>query len=308
MEEIDVAIVGGGPAGLQAALVLARTRKRVVVFDSPEAPRNAASHGVHNFLGLDGLLPQQIRDQAWDQIDVYGTARLEPHVVTDIRRPDPSADFVVAAGEGVWRARHVLLACGYHDVYPEIDGFRECWGKTIIPCPFCDGYENRDRTWGIVPAWPQELDVFPSMVQNWTSERLVIAPPTVDVTPEQEAALVAAQAPLHRGEIVALTHSNGDLSGAALDSGETLEVGTLLWTLPERAAPLIGRLVEALGLKLDENGYVAADEAQRTNVDRLWAAGDVQGWAGAIEAATLGSMAATMIVREWYGNGDAHAS
>ncbi|MBL8165572.1 MAG: NAD(P)/FAD-dependent oxidoreductase, partial [Anaerolineae bacterium] len=72
----DVAIIGGGPAGLQAALMLARTRRRVLVFDSPEPPRNAASHGVHNFVGLDGLLPAEIREQAWKQIAVYNSAEL----------------------------------------------------------------------------------------------------------------------------------------------------------------------------------------------------------------------------------------
>ena len=75
IEQIDVAIIGGGPAGLQAALVLARTRKKVVVFDAPIPPRNAASHGVHNFLGLDGMLPAEIREQAWQQIDALPTCR-----------------------------------------------------------------------------------------------------------------------------------------------------------------------------------------------------------------------------------------
>jgi thioredoxin reductase len=73
-EEIDIAILGGGPAGLQAALILARTRKKIIVFDDPESPRNAASHDVHNFLGLNGLLPSEIRKIAWKQIDKYDSA------------------------------------------------------------------------------------------------------------------------------------------------------------------------------------------------------------------------------------------
>lgn len=298
--DIDVAIVGGGPAGLQAALVLARTRKQIVVFDGPEAPRNGASHGVHNFLGLDGLLPSEIREQAWRQINIYGCASLERQAVTAIEREAGSDNFLITAAEGRWRARHVVLACGYRDVYPEIDGFRESWGHSIIPCPFCDGYEHRDQRWGIVPSMAHEFDVFPAMVQNWTADRVVIAPRALKVSAEQEAALADLGVPLYRGEITAISHEVGAVRSVTLDDGETIEVGALLWTPEEAPAPLITDLVAGLGLELGDDGYVAVDEAQRTNVARLWAAGDVQGWMGAIESASAGGMAAAMIVHDWY--------
>lgn len=298
--DIDVAIVGGGPAGLQAALVLARTRKRVVVFDGPESPRNAASHGVHNFVGLDGLLPSEIREQAWRQIDVYGCARLERQAVTAIGRDEASGDFLVTASEGRWRARHVVLACGYRDVYPAIEGFRESWGRSIIPCPFCDGYENRDRRWGIVASSAHELEMFPAMVQNWTADRVVIASRALEVSADQEAALARLGVPLYRGDIAAIRHEGGAISSVTLDGGETIEVGTLLWTPEEAPAPLVTNLVSELGLELTDDGYIAVDAEQRTNVPRLWAAGDVQGWMGAIESAGAGGMAAAMIVHDWY--------
>ncbi|MGI9538774.1 MAG: NAD(P)/FAD-dependent oxidoreductase [Miltoncostaeaceae bacterium] len=299
-EHIDVAVVGGGPAGLQAALVLARTRKDVVVFDAPAPPRNAASHGVHNYLGLDDLLPSEIRERSWAQIHRYGTARLVGEEVVDMDRAG-SGDLVVRTDAGrAFQARHALLACGYHDHHPDIDGFAECWADTIIPCPFCDGYENRDRAWGIVPSMAAELDVFPAMVRNWTDERMVIAPRSVEVSPARRAALGDLGVPLHVGDIVGLDHLDGKVSGVRLDSGERIAVETLLWTPDEEPTPLILRLAEGLGLELDENGHVAADDAQHTNVDRLWAAGDVQGWMGAIESATLGGMAAFTMVKDWY--------
>ena len=305
MTETEIAIVGGGPAGLQAALVLARTRKRIVVFDSPESPRNAASHGVHNFLGLDDLLPEQIRERAWKQIDRYGSARLESQAVLAITRQREHGPFTLETGAGTWEARHVLLACGYHDAYPELDGFADCWGGTIIICPFCDGYENRDRRWGIVAAAAEELEAFPEMVQNWTSERLLVAAPELEVSPEREAELAAQGVALHRGPVSALIHDRGELSAVELRGEETVEVGTLLWKPEERPAPLIAALVAGLGLELDEHGYVAVDDSQRTNVDRLWAAGDVQGWTGAIQSANLGGLAAIMIAHGWYRGGGA---
>lgn len=300
MHDIDVAIIGGGPAGLQAALVLARTRKHVVVFDSPTAPRNGASHGVHNFVGLDGLLPQEIRDQAWRQIDVYQTARLERQSVVSVSRVDGSADFAVATATGIWRARHVILTCGYHDRLPKIDGFEQCWADTIIPCPFCDGFENKDRRWGIVASMARELDVFPSMVQHWTDDRIVIAPRHLDISDDQRQALGDLGVALHIGDIVSLDHRAGKLSSVTLDSGEKIDVETLLFTPDEEPAPLVRDLVDSLGLQLDEHGYVRVDESQKTNIDGLWAAGDVQGWMGGIESANAGGMAASMIVAEWF--------
>lgn len=299
-EQIDVAIIGGGPAGLQAALVLTRTGKRVVVFDAPQQPRNGASHGVHNFVGLDGLLPREIRTQAWSQIERYGTARTTSAAVTGISRANTSGDLVVATTDGSWQAHQVILACGYQDEYPQIDGFSDCWADTIIPCPFCDGYENRDRVWGIVATMDRQLDVFPAMTLNWTERRMVIAPRDVEITDAQRANLAALDVPLHVGDIVGITHNNGKLSEVTLDSGEAVAVETLLWTPPPKPTALVETLTRELGLAIDDDGFVATDEMQRTNVDRLWAAGDVEGWMGAIEAATKGGMAAAMIVHEWY--------
>ena len=170
VEEIDIAILGGGPAGLQDALVLSRTRKKIIVFDTPEPPRNAASHGVHNFLGLDGLLPRDIRKIAWEQIDKYDSAELRKEKIVNVTKEKDGIFVITADNEKTIRAKKVILAVGYYDVYPDIPGFIECWADTIISCPFCDGYKNRDRMWGIVVNSKMQLDLFSKMVQNWTSK------------------------------------------------------------------------------------------------------------------------------------------
>lgn len=283
--------------------MLARTRKNVVVFDAPAPPRNAASHGVHNFVGLDGLLPRQIRERAWEQIDVDRSARRVRERVVAVTRTEISDDLLVDTETERWRAHHVVLTCGYRDVLPDIDGFEQCWADTIIPCPFCDGFENRDRRWGVVPSMSRELDVFPAMVQNWTADRIVIAPRRFEITDDQRRMLDGIDVALHVGDIVTLDQRDGKLERVTLDSGDTIEVGTLLFTPPEESAPLVTGLVETLGLDLDEDGDVAVDESQRTNVDRLWAAGDVQGRMGGIESANAGGMAAAMIIHDWYPTG-----
>ena len=117
LKPIDVAILGGGPAGLQAALVLSRTRKKIVVFDNPEPPRNAASHGVHNFIGIDGLLPTEIRKLAWKQIDRYVSTELRREKIVNVNKEDGA--FIITNDNGTSvKAKKIVLAVEYHDVYP----------------------------------------------------------------------------------------------------------------------------------------------------------------------------------------------
>ena len=300
IQHADVAILGGGPAGMQAALVLSRTRKTIVVCDDPDPPRNRASHGVHNFLGLDGLLPAEIREIAWRQIDAYASAALLTERIVAVSRSEDGSFMLNGADGTEFEAAKVVLAVGYHDVHPDVPGFAECWADTVIQCPFCDGYENRDRIWGIVPSSERQLRGFPKMAQNWTRQIKVISPPGIEIEPSYRAELTALGITLHVGPICRIHHTDGKVEAVTLESGDRVSVGTLLWIPPEASTPLLENLVENLGLALDESGYVETDDNMRTNVKGLWAAGDVQGSSGGLDAASAGGKAAFDIVREWY--------
>ncbi len=302
-EEIDIAILGGGPAGLQAALVLSRTRKKVVVFDTPEPPRNAASHGVHNFLGLDGLLPMDIRKISWKQIDKYESAELRKEKIVNVNKEEKDGIFVITMdNENSIRAKKVILAVGYYDSYPNIPGFIECWADTIISCPFCDGYENRDRIWGIVVNSKMQLDLFPKMVQNWTSKIKVFISPNIEIEPSYQNELSKLNISVYKGIITKVNHTDTKVESVSLESGENIQVNTLLWIPQVKPIQLIQRLIENFGLELNEQGYIKTDETLQTNVKGLYAAGDVKGSSpiGALAAAYNGGIAATSIVREWY--------
>jgi thioredoxin reductase len=300
-DQIDIAIVGGGPAGLQTALVLARTRKKIIVFDDPEPPRNAASHGVHNFLGLDGLLPSDIRKTAWKQIEKYHSAELRKEKIVNITKEEEDGTFLITIdNKTTFKAKKVVLAVGYHDVYPDIPGFLECWAGTIIPCPFCDGYENRDRIWGVVVNSKMELERFPKMLQNWTSKIKVLISPNIVIEPSYQDQLSKLGIPVYKGAIRKVNHTNSKLESVSLDSGEKIEVDTLLWIPPKRPSQLIQRLVENLGLEVDDQGNVKTDELRQTNVKGLFAAGDVKGSMGALAAAYDGWMASIEIVHAWH--------
>ncbi len=304
---IDVAILGGGPAGLQAALILARTRKKIIVFDDPEPPRNAASHGVHGFLGLDGFLPTDIRRIAWEQIDKYDSAELREERIVDINKEEGVGEkeerlFLIASDNGTSiKAKKVVLAVGYHDVYPNIPGFLECWADTIIHCPFCDGYENRDRIWGIVANSKAEFKRLPNMARNWTSKIKVFIPQNMKIESSYQNELSTLDIPVYRGIITTVNHINTKVQSVTLDSGKKIEVDTLWWVPSRRPSQLIQRLVENLGLEVDEQqGNIKTDKKQQTNVKSLYAAGDVAGSMGALGAAHDGGKAATSIVHEWY--------
>jgi thioredoxin reductase len=303
-EIIDIAIMGGGPAGLQAALILARTRKKIIVFDDPEPPRNAASHGVHGFLGLDGFLPKDIRRVAWEQIDKYDAAELREERIVDIRKQEGEQEgifLITSDNETSIKAKKVVLAVGYHDVYPDIPGFLECWADTIIHCPFCDGYENKDRVWGIVVNSKAELKRFPKVARNWTSKIKVFVPQDMKIESSYLNELTKLDIPVHRGNITNVNHTNTKIQSITLDSGKKAEIDTLWWIPSRRPSQLIQRLVENLGLEVDDQqGNIKTDQKQQTNVKGLFAVGDVAGSMGALGAAHDGGKAATSIVHKWY--------
>jgi thioredoxin reductase len=303
-EIIDIAIMGGGPAGLQAALILARTRKKIIVFDDPEPPRNAASHGVHGFLGLDGFLPKDIRRIAWEQIDKYDAAELREERIVDISKQEGEQEgifLITSDNETLIKAKKVVLAVGYHDVYPDIPGFLECWADTIIHCPFCDGYENKDRVWGIVVNSKAELKRFPKVARNWTSKIKVFVPQDMKIESSYQNELTKLDIPVHRGNITNVNHTNTKIQSVTLDSGKKTEVDTLWWIPSRRPSQLIQRLVENLGLEVDDQqGNIKTDQKQQTNVKGLFAVGDVAGSMGALGAAHDGGKAATSIVHKWY--------
>lgn len=293
----DVVVIGGGPAGLQATLILARIRKRVIVFDSPEPPRNAVSHGVHNFVGLDGLKPSEIREQAWAQIGIYNSAELRHECVVDVQSHGDNKFLVIGEMGSRITANHVVLALGFRDIYPDIAGFLDCWGDSIIACPYCDGYENRDRVWGLVASSQMTLEHMPRIYRNWTTHAKIIVPPNIHVDDTYRNARLAEGISVHSGNIIAVHHTNGKAEAVTLDTGEVVNVETLWWKLTETPQPLTEKIITTFNLDLDDNGYIKTDANHQTAIKGLWAIGDVRGWAGALGAAYQGSLAAYAISR-----------
>ena len=300
LPSVDVAVIGGGPAGLQAALTLTRGRRSVAVFDDPAPARNAASHALHGYLGFDDLPPKEVRRVAWEQIDRYGGATLHEARVEDVQR-SAGGDFVLHTRAGAaLTAHHVVLASGYRDVYPDLSGFRECWGESIIPCVLCDGYEHRDRAWAIVRASATSRTTDPRLAMHWTKDVQLIQGGDAQLTDGEARRMNELGVRLHQGNVTGIRREGTQVRGVTLDSGAEVEMETLLWMPPSEPAPLVARLTRTLGLRLNAEGHVAADGGHRTSIERVWASGDVRGWAGAMGAARQGEVAAQAILHEWY--------
>tara|TARA_B100001123_G_scaffold451152_1_gene627786 strand:+ start:8801 stop:10513 length:1713 start_codon:yes stop_codon:yes gene_type:complete len=299
-ESVDVAIVGGGPAGLQAALVLVRARKSVAVFDSSAPSRNAASHGVHNFIGFEGMLPEDLAKTAWEQINAVGGASLRTAEVTKVEKAN-DGDFVLTTAEGEkLGAHHVILAFGHLDALPDIPGVAECWGKSVISCPFCDGYEHRDRSWGLVVPSAGAKATPPLFAFNWTDNIKLFFGNGVELPEEIANALSGQGIELHQGDITSVNHEDGLISSVTLAGGENVPIETLLWSPDELPVPLVERLSRDLGLVVDNAGFIAVNQLQQTNVEGIWAAGDAIASTMALDSARSGGAVAMLIVQGWF--------
>ncbi len=243
----DVLVIGGGAAGLTAALVLARARHRVTVIDD-QTYRNATVSEFHGFPTRDATAPNRFRNDALAELRTYGVAIVHC-AVTSAR----SANRNVTIGLADGTTRHadaVLLATGVHDELPPVDGLADRWGKSVFNCPFCDGWEHRDQAVVVIDAAPG-ADHLASLVRSWTSQVTVV-----------DAADVAALI----GKGATLTH-------VALRDGRTIEAMAAFVK-----APIVPRssMARALGCEVDGDGYIRTSETGATSHPLVWAAGDVR--------------------------------
>ncbi|MCP3820192.1 FAD-dependent oxidoreductase [Streptomyces sp. A3M-1-3] len=296
--DAETVIVGAGPAGLTAALALARYRHRVVVADSHHAPRNSASTGVHGHVGMDGVSPAEFRSRAWQELSRYGTVELLEADVESVRTTG-SDRFRVGLDNGdTFEASTVLLATGVIDICPtQVDGFSDCWGHTVIHCPFCLGDENVDRRWGIVVDSAELAALSAVAFRAWSADAIAICRESMPGVDSARTAARRAGGDVIAGTIRRLHHRQGSLYAVEFDDGRILERDTLVWTPQQRQQPVVARAIDELKLTVGDGGFVTVDATQCTNVPGLYAAGDLTSrWKQSITAsAATGATAADAI-------------
>jgi thioredoxin reductase len=287
----DVVIVGGGPAGLAAALTVGRGRKRVLLCDSG-APRNAAAVHVQNFVTRDGVPPGEFRRIAREQLRPYASVEARDERVQAIA--GELGAFEVQLETGTGEARRILLCTGMIDELPDLAGFAELWGRSIFQCPYCHAWEVRDQRFAYLAASPEALS-FALFLRGWTSDVAVLTDGKFAVPEETRERLAEGQVRVEELPIRRLAARGDRLAHVELADGTLLERDVLFVHPPQRQVDL----VRALGVELDDKGFVRVDETTReTSVPGIYAAGDLTTEVqGALLAAAAGMRAAATLNR-----------
>jgi thioredoxin reductase len=288
----DVVIVGGGPAGLSAALIFGRARKRVALFDAG-SPRNAAATHINGFVTRDGTPPAEFRRIGREQLRAYPAVEVRDAAIESITREGEL--FTVSVGDERIEARRVLLCVGMIDELPDLPGARELWGKSIFQCPYCHAWEIQDRAFGVL-ATSLMLVEFALFLTGWTRDLVVFTGGAFPVPEELRARLDDAGVRVEERPIRALRARDGHLDAVELVGGEAVARDVLFTRTAQRQTALVSGLVSTLGLELDEQGYVRVSEQKATSVAGVHAAGDLTTMLqGALMAAAAGAQAAYMM-------------
>jgi thioredoxin reductase len=272
-EAFDVVVVGGGAAGLSGALMLGRARRTVLVVDAGE-PRNAPAAGVHGFLTRDGTPPAELLATGREEVERYGGQVVTGRVCGAAVEGD---GFVVSLHDGSSvRARRLLVTTGLVDELPDVPGLRERWGRDVLHCPYCHGWEVRDEPIGILATGPRAVHQA-LLFRQWSGDVtffLHTAPPLTD---EQAEELAARDIAVVEDEVEAVETTDNRLSGVRLRSGtvvprRALAVGP---RFVARAEVLASLGIEASEHPMGVGTYVPSDATGLTAVPGVWVAGNV---------------------------------
>ncbi|MFI2632419.1 NAD(P)/FAD-dependent oxidoreductase [Streptomyces collinus] len=293
-EKYAVVVIGGGAAGLSAALVLGRARHRTLVIDAGE-PRNAPAAHMQGYLSRDGMPPAEFLAAGREEIARYGVELVRDRVV----RVEKGEDFtVVSAGGRSVRARRLVVATGLKDELPAVPGVAERFGRDVLHCPFCHGWEVRDQPFGVLATSPASVHQA-LMVSQWSKDVRFFLHTVAEgeLSDEDLRRLAAAGVDVVPGEVAELVTEDDRLTGIRLADGTT-HPRSVLFTAP-RAVPRTG-LLERLGAELHETpfgAYPVVDATGLTTVPGVWAAGNAVGFSEqVVHAASGGYRAASAIV------------
>ena len=285
----DIAVIGGGAAGLSAALVLSRARRQVMVIDAG-SPRNAPAAKMHGFLSQDGLPPRELLAVGREEVQAYGGLLYDGTVSAILNRGAAGFSVHLTDGHDV-SARRLLVATGLRDELPDIPGLRERWARDVLHCPYCHGYEVRDRTLGVLGGSPAAVR-YAQIVRQWSEDVVYVTPPQT-LLPSERVQLAARGIAITEGNPQRILLRGDRLTGVELDGGHAVACDALF--VPPRFVPHNDLLV-ALGCELDAVGWPKTDDTGLTSVSGVWVAGNISNArAQVITAAGEGSTAAIAI-------------
>lgn len=287
----DVAIVGGGPAGLSASLWLARYLHSVIVIDSGD-PRNWETRGINGFLGSQGIKSPELRAKGRADAKSFGVEFIDEEVCKVSNTNGEHFVLTLSKG-GTIEANRLLLSIGIKDVWPDIPGLSDCYGETAHVCPDCDGYETRGRKTVVVGSGRKAVGMALALT-TWT-EKIVICTngEPADMEAKHLDKLKALNIPVLEEKVNRISSENGEIRCINLDGGMQLDCDRLYFAIGQYPADDLGAQLKC---KRDDLGLIEIDDRNRTSVMNVFAAGDIVGGPQlAIAAAAEGAIAALAI-------------
>lgn len=267
-KNFDVIIVGGSYAGLSAAMALGRALRNVLVIDSG-SPCNFRTPHSHNFITQDGEKPGAIAEKAKEQVINYNTVKFHKDLAINGRKTENGFDITTQTGS-TFKAKKLIFATGIRDIMPAIKGFSECWGITVIHCPYCHGYEVKNERTGILANGNFAFH-YAQLIRNWTKDLTVFTNGKSTLTQEQADKINKHNIQIIEKEIDYLQHENGNVQQIVFKDSSTFELKAI-YSRPDFEQHC--SIPEILGCELTEQGLIKVDMFQKTTVPNIFACGD----------------------------------
>lgn len=266
-QNFDVIIIGGSYSGLSAAMALGRSLRKVLLIDSGK-PCNRQTPHSHNFITHDGKTPKEISNLAKEEVLKYETVKFHDGVVVKTSKIAEGFEIETENGEKFY-AKKIILASGVKDIMPNIPGFAECWGISVIHCPYCHGYEVKGKVTGILSNGDMAFD-FSKLVFNLTKNLTLFTNGKSTLNEEQVEKFNQNNIKIVEDEIKQIIHENGQIQKVILKNGKEIPLEALYAKIPFEQ----NIEVEDLGIELTEQGFIKVDFMQKTTIDGVFACGD----------------------------------
>ncbi|WP_338841696.1 NAD(P)/FAD-dependent oxidoreductase [Flavobacterium ginsenosidimutans] len=292
-KHFEVIIVGGSYSGLSAAMSLGRSLRQVLVIDSG-LPCNRQTPHSHNFITQDGEKPAVISAKAKLQVDIYKTVQFYNGLAVKAVKTEKGFEITTESGE-IFTARKVLFATGVRDLLPEIEGFANCWGISVLHCPYCHGYEVKNEKTAIIANGEMGFE-YAKLISNWTKDLRLCTNGKSELSIEQTQTLKNHGVQIFGEEIDFFGHNEGYIQKIIFKNGERIEVKAIYTRPPfEQHCPI----PETLGCEINEQGLLKVDAMQKTNIPGLFASGDCTTPMRSVAiAVSTGSFAGAVINKE----------
>ncbi|TDX83158.1 NAD(P)/FAD-dependent oxidoreductase [Epilithonimonas xixisoli] len=291
--QFDVIIVGGSYAGLSAGMSLGRSFRKVLIIDNGK-PCNEQTPHSHNFLTQDRKTPKEISELSKNQVLEYKTVEFHQGKAIEAKKIQNGFEVITENGEK-FNSKKIIIATGIVDEIPNIKGFKESWGISLIHCPYCHGYEFQNKKTGIIANGERGFHIA-SLVNNLTTDITIFTRGKADFTEEQFQKLEKNNIKIIETEIEELKHQNGNVESLILSDGKVLNFEAVYGAFPFKQH---SDIPESLGCEMTEMGHIKIDQFQKTNVAGLLACGDNSSPMRSVASAVYtGNLAGAMVNAE----------